>query len=170
MTMHVRDGGTWKEITDPQVNIGGTWKEIASAWVNVGGVWKQFYERIALSLPTVTETVIASPSAAGVRVRRNGKYESGTAAGNQSVVYGEVDAAAWADPEESTIGDEYHCRLVTSSGSLDVGTADSWLALTSDRSFEVVEGGSFFGEMQLSKDGGSTILATGSVSLTASPL
>ena len=56
--------------------------------------------------------------------------------------------------------------MVTSSGSLTAGTADSWLALTSDRTFEVTRSGvgtsAWTGTMQISRDGGATVLAQSS--------
>lgn len=173
MTMHERVSGVWKEITQPAERVSGVWKDFTEGWVNVSGTWKQFYSSVAISLPPVTETIIAAPSAAGVRVNRNGSYQSGTGTGGTTVTYGDVAATAWVDPDGSTVGDAYHCRLVVSSGSLSVGTAGTWLALTSDRLFEVntATGDGFVGAtMQISSDGGSTILETGSVNLTASPL
>jgi hypothetical protein len=47
-TMHVNVGGSWKEITDPQVNVSDTWKEINEGWENVSGTWKQFYGRSSI--------------------------------------------------------------------------------------------------------------------------
>lgn len=42
MSLHVNDGGTWKEPT-PQVNDGGTWKTPDEVFVNDGGTWKSVW-------------------------------------------------------------------------------------------------------------------------------
>lgn len=42
MTLHVKDGGTWKEVTNLYVKDGGSWKEVTSGQVKDGGSWKEF--------------------------------------------------------------------------------------------------------------------------------
>jgi hypothetical protein len=42
MTLHVKDATTWKEAK-PYVRDGGTWKEITNAYVKDAGSWKEFY-------------------------------------------------------------------------------------------------------------------------------
>lgn len=105
-------------------------------------------------------------SAAGLRVKRDGNISGsvnngGTALSYTSDVGGTPNE--WADPPESTIGDAYHIRMLTTSGTLTAGTADSWLALTSDRTFENVQTSlgslEWTGRLQFSDDGGSSVLA-----------
>lgn len=43
MTMHVRDAGTWKQVTALSVRDGGTWKPVVAGYVKDAGAWKQFY-------------------------------------------------------------------------------------------------------------------------------
>lgn len=42
MTLHVKDGGTWKEVTNLYVKDAGSWKEVTSGQVKDGGSWKEF--------------------------------------------------------------------------------------------------------------------------------
>ena len=43
MTMHVRDGGAWKQVQVLSVRDGGAWKPVVAGYVKDGGAWKQFY-------------------------------------------------------------------------------------------------------------------------------
>lgn len=104
-------------------------------------------------------------SAAGVRIKRDGNVSVTFNDGGAALSYvADVGGSPnqWADPPSATIGDAYHVRMLTTSGTLTAGTADSWLALTSDRTFENTQ--TFLGTlewvgvMQISDDGGSTVL------------
>ena len=167
--MHVNVSGVWKEIPDPQVNVSGVWKEINEGWVNVSGVWKQFYARIIILLNPVGVFTFGGGGdvSSGVRVNRAGTYEAGGNSLSHSPSYSSAGADNWTNQQAATVGDGYHCRLVRSTGTLAVGTADTWLALTSNREFVVWEGGSFTGTMQISDDGGTTVVGSGVVNLTA---
>ena len=46
MTLHIKDGGVWKDVTSDglQVKDGGVWKESAEGHIKDSGVWKQFHE------------------------------------------------------------------------------------------------------------------------------
>lgn len=167
MTAHVRIAGVWKEITEMHVRVAGVWKEITEGHVRVSSVWKEFYSSgPAINLTNVSEVGFGVGSSAGVKMTNSGKWQSGLGGGS-SPSYSDVDALEWADPESASIGDDYHCRLVTSSGTLSTGTADSWLALTSDREFTVVETRDFSGTMEISDDGGSTTITTCTVFISA---
>ena len=48
MTLHVNDGGSWKDAT-PYVNDGGTWKAVQEVWVNDGGTWKRAYSALSFN-------------------------------------------------------------------------------------------------------------------------
>lgn len=108
---------------------------------------------------------------AGVAAKRDGNiavdsgsYPGGAGPAGDYTSTNDVggDPNEWADPPDTAVGDNYHVRMVTSSGSLTTGTADTWLALTQDRIFEVARGtvgsSTWTGKMQISEDGGSTVL------------
>lgn len=84
---------------------------------------------------------------------------------------GAVDAGDWIVPKGAAPG-PYTIRATVTSGSLDEGTADTDLALTSTRSFSVVQAGagtkSATVTFQLKL--GSSVLASRSVTLSATGL
>lgn len=43
MTFHIKNSGSWYEITQPSVKVSGTWHDVSEGWVKVAGVWRQFY-------------------------------------------------------------------------------------------------------------------------------
>jgi hypothetical protein len=48
MSLHVRDGGVWKEVTaDKGIHVrdAGVWKEVTEGYVRDAGTWKQFFVR-----------------------------------------------------------------------------------------------------------------------------
>ena len=40
MTLHVKEGGTWREVDQPFANVGGTWKTVREVHVKHGGSWR----------------------------------------------------------------------------------------------------------------------------------
>ena len=49
MSIHAKDGGTWKEATGLHVKDAGTWKEVQEGYVKDAGVWKKFFDLADLS-------------------------------------------------------------------------------------------------------------------------
>lgn len=43
MTLHVKDAGTWKEVTDLYVKDAGSWKAVTNAYIKDDGTWKEFF-------------------------------------------------------------------------------------------------------------------------------
>ena len=130
------------------------------------------------SLPTVTisdQTKIASnPSgqcSAGIKIERGGKYYAGTNNSTLNPTYADVGGNEWSSEESATVGDDFECRLDTSTGSLTVGTADTWLAMTSDREFKVYasnpSSAAFTGTLRIREVGSSVDLDTAAIQLSA---
>ena len=40
MTLHVKEGGTWREVDQPFANVGGTWKTVREVHGKHGGSWR----------------------------------------------------------------------------------------------------------------------------------
>lgn len=167
---HVRVSGTWQEVDEIHARVSGTWQEVDEGWVKVSGTWQQFYAAFTVTLDSIyTASAFngaGGDSAAGVRVKRDGNIsvaenDGGTALSYTADVGGTPNE--WADPPSATIGDAYHVRMLRTSGTLTAGTDNTWLALTSDRTFENTQTGlgtlAWVGVMQISDDGGSTVLA-----------
>lgn len=70
-----------------------------------------------------------------LRVRRDGVLLTGIGTGGNINYVPEPDE--WVDTQTIGIGDGYEVQLTTVSGTLSNGTADSWLALSTDRDFMV---------------------------------
>ena len=45
MSLHIKDGGTFKEPVKVEVKDGGAWKEVITGSIKDGGAWKPFYQR-----------------------------------------------------------------------------------------------------------------------------
>lgn len=60
MTIHVKDGGSWKEVSALHVKDGGSWKEVTSAYVRDGGSWKLFYSSGSGSAAELTGMAITA--------------------------------------------------------------------------------------------------------------
>jgi alpha-tubulin suppressor-like RCC1 family protein len=43
MTIHIRDGGVWKEVTQPSVRESGVWKNCSSQYIKESDVWKEVF-------------------------------------------------------------------------------------------------------------------------------
>lgn len=131
MPMSVGVSGAWKSTAGVSVGVSSAWKTVSKAWVGVGGAWKEFYN--AVSLPsTITEnkpTVSPTAATAGIIFNSNGTYAAsdGAPSGN------------WFSPTTTGVGGSYEIRWTTTSGSLDSGTAGSWLALSSNRTFSITQ-------------------------------
>lgn len=82
-------------------------------------------------------------------------------------------SGSWRSPNETGIGSGFWIRWTNTSGTLSSGTAGSWLALSSSRSFGVLFTGTngtktCTGTVEIATDsGGSNVVASGSVTITA---
>lgn len=75
MTMHVRDDGTWKEVTGLHVKDDGTWKAVEAGYVRDDGTWKQFYGSGAGGGGSLTITPASAPATVhGVGVGWSGGF------------------------------------------------------------------------------------------------
>ena len=43
MTLHVKEGGTWREVDQPFANVEGTWKTVREVHVKHGGSWRHVH-------------------------------------------------------------------------------------------------------------------------------
>lgn len=111
----------------------------------------------------------AGSCSAGVKLLRNGQYHAGSNNSSTTPSYFDVGGAEWADRESAAIGDIFEARMVTTTGSLTVGTADTWQAISTDREYKVSVSGigaAFFtGTLEIRR--GSTTLASAAIALTA---
>jgi len=50
---HVKEGGTFREVSEIHVKEGGTWREAQEGWVKENGVWRQFHSKAEPIITTV---------------------------------------------------------------------------------------------------------------------
>ena len=127
---------------------------------------------VTISDQTVANIFTLAPStaSAGVKLTRGGQYQTGYNDNGASPDYVDVGGSEWASVESASVGDAYECRMVTGTGTTSAGTRDTWLAMTSDREWTVVQSGNgtkaFTGTLEIRIASGAT-LDTAAISLTA---
>jgi hypothetical protein len=140
MTFHVRSGGSWRTIDDPQVRVSGTWQEIDEGWVKVSGTWQQFYTREALALPGLISSTgldVSTPydARAAVKVDTDG-YMYRLVSGSFSQVSG---SDYWINDKAATKSN-YECKMTgTGTTPNDYGLSlNTWYTLSSDRTWGLI--------------------------------
>lgn len=136
----------------------------ASAVISAGSV------SVRIDDQTVSNIFATVAASAGIKLTRGGQFQSGYDDNDAAPVYVDIGGAQWASTESVAVGDAFECRLDTTTGSLQTGTANAWLAMTSDREFAcwIVGNGVavFTGTLSIRRVGGS-VLDTAAISLTA---
>jgi hypothetical protein len=153
--MHVNVSSVWKEIDEAHVNVSGTWKELTEGWVNVSGTWKQFYEAVELILPASMSEFSTDPQDAAFLINRDGTCNlAGGGAVNPS------SAFDWIDPKSATVGDAWEVKVDVTGGSFSGGSAavGSWLALSSNRLWQLTTVGTVTANVSIGVLGTSTAL------------
>lgn len=125
MTLHINDGGVWRQINDVYVNDSGTWREIAEIYVNDAGTWRTVFA--TAQILSFTGTVSGSQQQS-FSLLSNGLrtvFDSGSS-GN-----------AWIDPREDM--DQYDVMATTVSVNGNVsGTTGAWQNLSTTRTWTVL--------------------------------
>lgn len=136
MTMHVRVGGTHREVTGLHVKVAGVHRPIKEGWVKVAGTWRQFYALVSSVLALTNRSIVAlnlvTTCVAGARFSSGGGLSERRNA-NYTNISGE-----WAT-EAVTGGDyEIYAENISSSGvSSSTGTFNTWLSLSSNREWTI---------------------------------
>lgn len=116
--------------------------------------------RITLSNTGVADGGVGG--GAGYELQNDGDIIESTSSG------GSIDVGEWIVPKAAAGIGIFSVRATLNSGSLDSGTTGSWLALSTPRTWTVGAGGAANLTLDLSADGGSTVLASATVTLTGS--
>ena len=120
---------------------------------------------VMISNATLVNTRIGTAATAKYELQSDGDIIGNGVAGG-----GDVDIGDWVEPRAAAGGD-YECKVTINSGSLTTGTSGSWLALSSTRTWTIVQGvlGSsnvnFTVEIRLV--GSTTTLDSATIDLTA---
>lgn len=166
--LHLNDAGTWRQIQNVYVNDAGTWRQIQNIYVNDAGTWRLVYQAalIFLTATSVGHTA-SSPANAfcAFELQSDGDIQRYFGASNG-------DVGDWITPISAAGGGAaYECRATLLSGTSPSGTLNTWLSLTSDRSWSLSR--STIGtttctltiEIRRASDG--TVLTSQSVTITA---
>jgi len=166
MPMHVRDAGSWKEVTAPSVRDGGTWKAVKGAWVKDSGAWKKFYSAVTVILTNlvITDAVDSGTAIAGIVFDSSGQLKK-----NEGGVLADI-SGEWLIP---FTGSGYRVRATLSSGTTPTSgpALDAWHALSTtrewrnERAFEGDKASALFVEID---DGGGNVLGSATFTITAS--
>lgn len=136
--MHVRDGGTWKEVTAPSVRDGGVWKDVQEGWVRDGGTWKQFFNALAIVL-TNRSVVSAGSGTSKSEIEFNSSGQlTEIRNGSNTNVSGE-----WMDPVGGTSGSNYDVRVTATGDPVGGPTLGSWWTLGVTNKWSVTSNSGF---------------------------
>lgn len=153
MALHQNVSGTWKSNVKAHINVAGTWK-LATVWKNVAGTWKRI---TGVSLPA---SMYASSTAATASISLNSSGAwSETIGGSGTWLNGGVNS-------------DYEARVSNVVGTTLTGTVNTWLALSSTRTWSLTSTASvakyttFTLEIRMAA-APNTVLATSSCTIDA---
>lgn len=132
MPWHVRDGGVWRDVTDPSVRVAGVWQPVQEAWTRVSGVWQRFYQRVVVSISNATLNNTAAGSATAAYILSS----TGAVQGLEGGIT--VLSSNWLVPQTGMSGYEVEVT-VTGSGGTFTGTTGSgvWQNLGTTRTWDL---------------------------------
>ena len=174
MSFNIKVSGTWQELASAWIKVSGTWQQVQSAWVKVSGTWQQVLANWVVSVDGgghFRNEDPASDAYVGIRWMIDGTVDN--------YVSVQQDAATdWIIPNSATSEASFVIRFTETgttgpwayTGITPDGT--TWYALSTQRN---VLGHTTSGTVtatctftaEISDDGGSTILDSGSYVLTS---
>lgn len=132
MTLHVKDGGTFKTAT-PHVKTGGIWKAVQAGYVKDAGVWKQFFTALNAAINDATISTYTTSGGA-----------FGTFSVNSTGDYGKSSSTS---PSYSSLGTwllsgtaadfEIYASFSGPGGTVSGSATGVWLAMSTSRSWTV---------------------------------
>lgn len=159
----IKVGSVWKEITQPSVNVGGTWKTVNTIYANVSGTWKQVWPDVTLSVNSPDPIWLyafdgVEPYNAWAQFTVDTDGDIYSIATNNDTGGSETSYGTWLTSGNASDVEVY---LSGTGSAPSVGTLNTWLPLTFDRTWqwEQVGGGtkSFSGTLTFRN---ATTLAT----------
>ena len=116
MTLHVKDGGTWKEASELHAKDGGTWKQVTNGYVKDGGSWKEF---LAPSAPAYSYAIAASSLSGGKTI--DGSFTLNPVSGGEVIwsisVAGSSPPGFWFGNTSITTGEPATVRSISADAS-----------------------------------------------------
>jgi len=177
MTLHVKAGGVWRTVDDPQVRVSGTWRPIQEGWVRVAGVWRQFYSRVVYQA-VATNTTNTDGGGGTLTIQYNLLYDSDGLVRHTREISGSFFTSSigqWSSAYPSETGSSWSVRVRHIAGTNIYTSGDglnTWDALTSDRNWLFSDSVTDFNTVsgtyivEISNDGGSTVYDSESFTVT----
>jgi hypothetical protein len=137
MPFHVRDAGTWKAITAPQVRDAGTWKAVQEGWVRDAGTWKQFFASASVNI--ANKSIYSAGNYPNSTYVEYALLSSGQARKTEGVTQTNF-TNEWQNPVGSLTSSNYEVRSTHVSGT-NIGGHGTWLGLGSNRIWAQTVGG-----------------------------
>jgi hypothetical protein len=163
MTLHVNDGGTWKQAANVYVNDAGVWKEVQEIYVNDAGTWKSVF----------VNDVIALSDFVSIAVGPTGPLTSLYALQSDGEVWGNnlgpstEYLADWIAPKTNMAN--YECFASQLSGDAVTGTLNAWQSLATTRSWSLTRLNTAVAsaviQVQIRRSIDAAVLATATISI-----
>ena len=134
MAAYSNDNGTLRTIIGAYANDNGTLRTIYAAATNDNGTLRiAYFDQISISNETISNTnTDPTDSFAGYELQSDGDIFRNTGIGGGAI---NTDIGDWITPKINMAA--YQCRATLNSGTTPVGTLNTWLALTSNRSWSL---------------------------------
>ena len=133
MGIYVNVGGTWKDMSvsgdGPRINVAGTWKTPDEVHINVAGTWKKVWPAYAITVNITNHTSTVLGGGFGAYNYFALLNTGASLDMNGTPISGEYLSAGSANDAEAYVS--YTGTTPTS------GTYNSWLPLTTSRTFRL---------------------------------
>jgi hypothetical protein len=167
MTLHINDGGTWRDIQSVYVNDLGTWRTIQEVYVNDAGTWRSVYSAETATLSDRTASAVSTGTATAVYLIDTDKDINATVGTNTI-----VDVDDWLGSAGSV--SNYEVRVDITSGTLGSGTTGAWQSCSTIRTWTVSRPSalgsgttSAVGTIQIRRASDATVVASATITWNA---
>lgn len=141
MALKVWNGSSWVEATGLKAWNGSTWAAANQASVWNGSSWVQFYSGVQITLNNTysVSSINFQPfeSTASIEFQSDGDIITFSSSDGVS-----IDQGDWISPKSAAPG-SYEIRATLVSGDTPSGTFNTWLPLTSNRTWALTKLGNF---------------------------
>jgi len=172
--LHIKDSSdTWRKLTQIHIkDSSDTWRNLKELWIKGSDdVWRRVFNSIVITVPSGTvDHTVGAPTDANALISFGSDGSISYGAGNTT-----PGMAQWGTPTSGGLGSGYVIRASISGTAVNypgsAATDNSWISLGT----AVLWGQRVTGvgartctlAIQISGDGGATIIASGSVTINA---
>ena len=169
---YVKDGAAWRLAQSVYVNDGAAWRKAKAVYVNDGAAWRLVYQGLINLSGAADSYSPAKPTTAKINYLSNGTIaDAGISTGGTHSYTG---PANWYVPTTTGIGSSYYIRftLLTGAGATSVPSIGTLAAIGGGASLSLVATANTARSATVRVDiysdsGGTNLVASGTISLTA---